>query len=71
METSRMPKNFLVEYPNFLKPTKAYASRRTNDTHVKTAMNDALKRYEKELLEMEKSKKKSADEFLLKLRSEA
>jgi hypothetical protein len=41
-----MPKSFIVEYPNFLKPTKPYATKRTNDDSIKTVMNNALVRYE-------------------------
>jgi hypothetical protein len=66
-----VPKKFLVEYPNFLKPSQAYISRRTNESHVKTTMNDALKRYEQELQEIESRKKKDADNFVEQLEMEA
>jgi hypothetical protein len=51
----RVSNNYLTgDYPHFLKPNKIYPYRRLEDHHVKNAMEDALNRYEKELLESEK-----------------
>jgi len=52
---ARVSNNYLTgDYPHFLKPNKIYPYRRLEDHHVKNAMEDALNRYEKELLESEK-----------------
>lgn len=42
------------EYPPFLKPDKIYPYRRLEDIHIKGAMEVALERYEKELLDQER-----------------
>lgn len=39
-----------------LKPNKHYPYRRTDDSHVKSNMEMALERYEKELISQEKVK---------------
>jgi len=38
------------DYPSFLKPHKVYAYRRLDDTNTRGAMEVALERYERELL---------------------
>ena len=38
------------DYPHFLRPTKLYPYRRLEDHHIKNAMEEALERYEKDLL---------------------
>lgn len=49
----KVPVNFVTSYPLFLKPDKHYPYRRLNDTHVESVMQDALKRYEKDLRSQE------------------
>ena len=48
----KLPKNYVVEYPMFLKPSKYYPYRRLEDAHVEETMNSALQRYENELVVM-------------------
>jgi hypothetical protein len=38
------------DYPHFLRPNKLYPYRRLEDVHIKNAMEEALDRYEKELV---------------------
>ena len=47
----RVSTNYIAgDYPQFLKPCKLYPYRRLDDIHIKNAMEDALDRYEKELV---------------------
>ena len=46
------------DYPHFLRPSKIYPYRRLEDMHIKDAMEDALERYEKDLLGQEKERDK-------------
>ena len=38
----KMTNNYLTQYPQFLKPNKLYPHRRTDDNHVKNAMEITL-----------------------------
>ncbi len=38
------------DYPHFLRPNKIYPYRRLEDHHIKNAMEEALERYERDLL---------------------
>lgn len=44
------------DYPHFLRPAKLYPYRRLEDAHVKDAMQEALDRYERDLLSQERER---------------
>ena len=58
-----MPLSFYADYPIFLKPHKHYPYRRMKDGHVEDVMNDALQRYEQQLVSLEDQKKRDAFDF--------
>jgi len=42
--------DYITAYPHFLRPNKHYPHRRTDDSHVKNAMEIALEKYENDLM---------------------
>ena len=52
----KVSNEYLASYPHFLKPNKHYPHRRTDDTHIKNAMELALERYENQLVDEEKNR---------------
>jgi hypothetical protein len=55
----KVSQDYITQYPQFLKPNKHYPHRRTDDSHIKNAMEVALERYEDDLLKQEKMKEKN------------
>ena len=51
------------DYPHFLKPNKVHPYRRLEDHHIKNVMEDALERYESELVSAEKTQQRFRDEL--------
>jgi hypothetical protein len=53
----RVSNNYISgDYPHFLRPAKLYPYRRLNDEHVRDAMQEALDRYERDLLSAERER---------------
>eukprot|EP00347_Sterkiella_histriomuscorum_P008443 403345075 len=52
----RVSTDYLTQYPHFLKPNKHYPYRRTDDSHIKSNMEVALDRYERDLVSQEQHK---------------
>ena len=67
----RLPSNYIVEYPTFLKSHPDQQTRKANDEHVSKTMNQALGRFEQSLLEKEKIKQGEADDFKSQLEHNA
>ena len=42
--------DYITAYPHFLRPNKHYPHRRTDDSHLKNAMEIALEKYENDLM---------------------
>jgi hypothetical protein len=59
----KVPVKYMSQYPLFLKPNKHYPYRRLNDTHVETVMQEALQRYEQQLVNNQQDKQKDALQF--------
>lgn len=67
----RLPSNYIVEYPTFLKSHPDQQTRRANDQHVEKTLNQALDRYENQLLAKEQIRKGEADDFKSQLEHNA
>ena len=53
----RVSNNYLSgDYPHFMRPSKIYPYRRLEDHHIKDAMEEALQRYERELVGQERDR---------------
>lgn len=55
---TKMPLSHYTEYPVFLRQDEYHPVRRIEDTHVNVTMQEALKRYEENLVKMEESQEK-------------
>lgn len=61
----RISNNYLSgDYPHFLRPNKLYPYRRLEDHHIKNAMEEALERYEKDLLSQDKQQQRHREDQL-------